>query len=151
MNNIVDGVLKVRGKWQDIKTFILNEVKIGNNNQCITEADTLCYFNISDNKLSIKPYKNSWLFINNKDNIYFNCIEIMNNGFGEQDYGVIPLGNIKCNCIHPWKMDTSELEKYSKKYNIDFRIFAFCSDSNYKKEIIIEHGNVIKTNYIVFN
>lgn len=148
MANWCIGVLKVRGKIEDVERFLVNEiketywegVKCFKKNPIIDEDDGgLC---IS----SSKGLKGS-LYLNDSRRCFFTSeIGIYHEELDKESVKVFSLGNLEC----AWCVDTRCLIRHSKKYNLDFKIYAYERGMEYNFDFEVHSGKVIKSEEIEF-
>lgn len=139
-------ILKIRGKWSNIKSFILNEIKIIKPQQNIIMnietniKDKYTYCNIAENEIIVQtmPNTDTYIYLNNSKSQFFDYIEVLPNSFNNDDIVALPIGKLSSKC----KIDIDCLVTNSNNYNIDFRIFAFNKANENTHNIIIEHGNI---------
>ena len=146
MANFYDCILKIRGKWCNIRSFILNEIKIIKPQQNIIMnietyiKDEYTYCNFTNDKIIVQttPNTDTYIYLNNSKSQFFDYIEVLPNSFNNDDIVALPIGKLSSE----YKIDTDCLVTNSNNYNIDFRIFAFNKDDENTHNIIIENGNI---------
>lgn len=158
MPNWSEGKLKIRGKKEDILLFFKNGTSL------IDHKDGEMIEIIPD--VEIDDDFND-LFIKNlgkRESLY---IKETSRHFLKPDFSHIELYNIDengelsskqlakeyiivINFIAAWEIEVKILSEISKKYNIDFKIYAFESGLEFNQDIEIVKGNIIKNEKITF-
>lgn len=141
MPNWCEGVLKIRGNFDDVKKFLVEGItcvnlfgnetkdccKIEENNE-----DTL-WIRYSD----IPYIKNTErAFLNEKD------IEI----YCEKETGTFAF-----DFQQAWDVDAEQFAKISKKYNIDIKINAYEKGIEFERRVLIEKGKIIENEDIQYD
>lgn len=139
MPNWCNGTLKVRGKIEDLKRFVLEGLQPIN--ILGEKLEPLKLDNLGDCE-----YKGTcWIenthrgFVDNPD-IYF-C------DFEEDD-------NPKVICLESrfaWAIDAEQLQKTCIKYNVDMKIYAFECGMEFNQDIEIVNGEIVCDEKINFN
>lgn len=154
MPNICEGILKIRGKWENIKEFLVNEiVEVQTYDLPYTEKgterppvikDEYGSFSISTNmKYNILYFKNSsreWF------GKYCGSSRIEFYHDSEEEYCTVCVDYYSA-----WQVPEETLLRNSQKYSIDFRIYAFERGMQFNQEVIIADGEVVKNEIIRFS
>ena len=137
MPNWCRGTLRVRGKVEDLRRFVL---------EGLTPVD---YFGNLREKLQFNNYDEceceGRCHIENTHRGFVNNLRV-DLAYDEKDITVIPL-----DCEFAWDISATELQQTCIKYNVDMRIYAFERGMQFNRDIEIIDGQVIKDNDITFD
>lgn len=138
MPNWCEGILKVRGKKENLKKFLKNNIKnvnlIGEEktiNIIEEEYEDFIYFNPKHSSLYLKDtsrgfiepiYNEVYFYKTDKKNIFIVLLEY------KQAWGII----------------SKELQNISNKFNIDIKIHGFEKGMEFEQDIEIINGKIIK-------
>ncbi len=138
MPNWCVGTLKVRGKIEDLKRFVLEglqpvdflgeqrpPLKLDKYGYC--EYDDSCWIENTHRGFAYDLY------------IYFDDEE-------EDEPQVIGL-----NSKFAWGIDAKQLQETCKKYNVDMKIYAFERGMEFNQDIEIVNGEIVKDDKITFD
>lgn len=146
MPNWCEGKLKIRGKKENILDFFKNGISLidykeGESIEIVPDIEM-----------------NDELFIKNLGKISTIYIKETRRHFLKPDFAYIDTYNIgkkeSIIVMHfkaAWGIATESLAEISKKYNIDFKIYAFEMGSEFNQDIEIVKGNIIKNEEITFD
>ena len=143
MPNWCEGILKIRGKKENIIKFIEEGLEnVGLMGETINEKKILDeqedYLQIKeDNTLHIKNTRRAF--------VYDKYGEIFLYKIKKKDICVICL-----DFKQAWDIDTEPLAEISVKFNVDFKIFAFESGMQFNRDIEIIQGEIIKDEVIEY-
>lgn len=158
MPNWSEGVLKIRGTKEQIENFIRNGIayedyrfeigtdKQGNRGLVERSVPRGCPVEISEDAITVKNTMDLYIkntrrmFVNSKDiyevfrkskekNKFIICIDV------RQAWGTIP----------------ENLQELSKKYGVDFKIFATEEGMEFCQDIEIVNGEIVTNNDITFD
>lgn len=155
MPNWCEGKLKIRGKKEDILLFFKNGTSlIDHKDGEIIEISPDIEI---DDELFIKNLgKNESLYIKGTSRHFlktdFPHIEIYNID-ENRELSSKKLAKeiiVIMDFASAWKIEVKTLSEISKKYNIDFKIYAFEMSLEFNQDIEIVKGNIIKNEKIVF-
>lgn len=142
MPNWCEGYLKIRGKKEDIVNFVENEISLLKSKDIFSEPEYLEIKMIKDlyeyrfeHKNSFKEYlrlKNARRFFVESEEISFYYYE------DEVCYLTLKIKQA-------WCIDVQELlVEHSKKYHIDFNIYASESGMEFEQYITVVNGELVK-------
>ena len=143
MPNWCEGYLKIRGKREDLINFIENEIliveltdkKMNAKNVKMHTNKVWYSFSIKDNKNTVLYFKDSnRCFI---DQYKISFFEFLN----DEKY---PIRYLTLNIRKAWDIDEKVFKSYSKKYHLDFNIFASESGMKFERYITITDGKIVK-------
>lgn len=158
MPNWSEGVLKVRGTKEQIENFIRNGIayedykfefgtdKQGNRGLVEKSVPRDCPIEIGEDEITVKNTMDLYIkdtrrmFVNSKD-IY----AYFRNSKEENKYII---------CIdfrQAWAVQASSLQAISKKYGVDFKVFATEQGMEFCQDIEIVNGEIITDNDITFD
>ncbi|NFA37362.1 hypothetical protein [Clostridium botulinum] len=149
MPNWCTGELKVRGKYKDIKNFLINEIKELRgflNSEVVNPI-------IEEDELELEIKKSekgqSQFYLNgSRRGFIYSPIEVYKDNVEDgQSIITTNLGDLEC----AWGTDTDILIKHSREYNIDFKIYAYERGMEFNIDFEVHKGNVIKNDEIKFN
>lgn len=145
MPNWCVGDLKVRGKKEDIVNFIKKELFVLGGSIFDREYKEP---EVIVDKCSIEvPNSNDGLWFRNLNRTRFSqSIDLY---FDEDDGEILTLnlGEIQS----AWGTDTKGLTKISKKYNLDFKIYAYEKGMQFNIDYEVHKGEVIKNDEITYD
>lgn len=148
MPNWCKGDLKVRGKKENIKKFLLEGIQPISKG--LFNPETVETEIIWDDELefTIKSETRTFYINGTRRNfIRSEIIETYINEWEENEERVIVLENYEA----AWAIDTDELAEISKKFNIDFKILGFEKGMRFNHDIEIVKGEIIKDKEIIFS
>ena len=145
MPNWCTGDLKVRGKKEDIVKFLKKELFVlGGNilNREYKEPEVV----VGEYSIEV-PSSNDGLWFRNLNRTGFN--QPIDLYFDEDDGEILTLnlGEIQS----AWGTDTKGLTKISKKYNLDFKIYAYEKGMQFNIDYEVHKGEVIKNDEITYD
>ena len=139
MPNWCSGFMKIRGKKQDILDFFKNEVAIFTYENFFSRTTSEAVFEEKYDEYTIKILKNQECYLRNSRRFFFEDKKIT-----FEDYG-LELCYINLEIQQAWCIDVNELlTSNSKKYNLDFNIFASECGMQFEQYITIVDGKVIR-------
>ena len=130
MANWAEGTLKLRGRRENIKSA-LKEMFIGSDITISEEMDDQALI------LTLTSI-NSYFYINNTKRAFIdkNKIEVLL----EEDFEIIEIDDFK----QAWRVIPKNYQEFSKKYNVDIKIFVFEQGLQFTQEIEIVDGQITK-------
>lgn len=130
MPNWAEGTLKLRGRRENIKSA-LKEMFIGSDVTISEEMDDQALI------LTLTSI-NSYFYINNTKRAFIdkNKIEVLL----EEDFEIIEIDDFK----QAWRVIPKNYQEFSKKYNVDIKIFVFEQGLQFTQEIEIVDGQITK-------
>lgn len=130
MPNWAEGTLKLRGRRENIKSA-LKEMFIGSDITISEEMDDQALI------LTLTSI-NSYFYINNTKRAFIdkNKIEVLL----EEDFEIIEIDDFK----QAWRVIPKNYQEFSKKYNVDIKIFVFEQGLQFTQEIEIVDGQITK-------
>lgn len=130
MPNWAEGTLKLRGRSENIKSA-LKEMFIGSDVTISEEMDDQALI------LTLTSI-DSYFYINNTKRAFIdkNKIEVLL----EEDFEIIEIDDFK----QAWRVIPKNYQEFSKKYNVDIKIFVFEQGLQFTQEIEIVDGQITK-------
>ena len=130
MANWAEGTLKLRGRRENIKSA-LKEMFIGSDITISEEMDDQALI------LTLSSI-DSYFYINNTKRAFIdkNKIEVLL----EEDFEIIEIDDFK----QAWRVIPKNYQEFSKKYNVDIKIFVFEQGLQFTQEIEIVDGQITK-------
>lgn len=130
MPNWAEGTLELRGRRENIKSA-LKEMFIGSDITISEEMDDQALI------LTLTSI-NSYFYINNTKRAFIdkNKIEVLL----EEDFEIIEIDDFK----QAWRVIPKNYQEFSKKYNVDIKIFVFEQGLQFTQEIEIVDGQITK-------
>lgn len=130
MPNWAEGTLKLRGRRENIKSA-LKKMFIGSDITISEEMDDQALI------LTLTSI-NSYFYINNTKRAFIdkNKIEVLL----EEDFEIIEIDDFK----QAWRVIPKNYQEFSKKYNVDIKIFVFEQGLQFTQEIEIVDGQITK-------
>lgn len=148
MPNWCSGWMKIRGKKQDILDFFKNEVAIFTYDIAYSRTTSEAVFENDEKNWQyiLKLTKNQDLYLRNSRRFFFLDKEItFYNNEQENCY-------LNLEIQQAWHIDVGELlTSHSKKYNIDFNIYASECGMEFEQYITIVDGKVIRNDAIEYD
>ena len=148
MPNWCSGWMKIRGRKQDILDFFKNEVAIFTYEKVFNRTTSEAVFENDEYKFaySLKKLKNQEWYLRNSYRFFFEDKEI----YFEDDEQEIFYLNLEIK--QAWCIDVNELLiSHSKKYNLDFNIYASECGMEFEQYITIIDGKVIRDDVIEYD
>ena len=146
MPNWCSGWMKIRGKKQDILDFFKNEVAICTYDKTYSLTTSEAIFENDEYEYILKQEKNQKLYLRNSRRFFFLDKEIT---FYNNEPEICYL-NLEIQ--QAWYIDVKELlTSHSKKYNIDFNIYASERGMEFEQYITIVDGKVIRYDEIEYD
>lgn len=148
MPNWCSGFMKIRGRKQDILDFFKNEVAIFTYENFFRRTTSEAVFENDEYKFaySLKKAKNQEWYLRNSHRFFFEDKEI----YFEDDEQEIFYLNLEIK--QAWCIDVNELLiSHSKKYNLDFNIYASECGMEFEQYITIIDGKVIRDDVIEYD
>lgn len=148
MPNWCSGFMKIRGRKQDILDFFKNEVAIFTYEKFFSRTTSEAVFENDEYKFaySLKKAKNQEWYLRNSHRFFFEDKEI----YFEDDEQEIFYLNLEIK--QAWCIDVNELLiSHSKKYNLDFNIYASECGMEFEQYITIIDGKVIRDDVIEYD
>lgn len=146
MANWCSGWMKIRGKKQDILDFFKNEVAIVTVTENYTQTISEAVFEKNYNEYIIKKMKNQTVYLRNSYRFFFEDNELV-----FYDYGGY-YSYINLEIMQAWAINVTELLiSHSKKYNLDFNIYASERGMEFEQYITIVDGKVIRDDVIEYD
>lgn len=148
MPNWCSGWMKIRGKKQDILDFFKNEVAIFTYEKVFNRTTSEAIFENDEYKFaySLKKAKNQEWYLRNSYRFFFEDKEIY---FEDNEQEIFYL-NLEIK--QAWCIDVNELLiGHSKKYNLDFNIYASECGMEFEQYITIVDGKVIRNDAIEYD
>lgn len=148
MPNWCSGWMKIRGRKQDILDFFKNEVAIFTYDKNYSRITSEAIFEDDEKNLQyiLKQAINQDLYLRNSRRFFFLDKEItFYNNEQENCY-------LNLEIQQAWYIDVGELlTSHSKKYNIDFNIYASECGMEFEQYITIVDGKVIRNDAIEYD
>lgn len=147
MPNWCEGYLKIRGKKKDLINFIENEIVLIKQESIISEPQYIdikmededlckCFFKYNKSYNEFLYLKNTRRFFVESDGILFYY-----NSYEDEDEIYYLTLDIK----QAWNIDIQTLlVEHSKKYSLDFNVFASESGMEFEQYITIVDGKLLK-------
>lgn len=138
MPNWCEGTLKIRGKQKDVKRFVLEGLR------------PVDFFGNEKEPLNLDKYNN--VYSNDSCYIEGTCrgfVEDLDVYFDDEEDE-----NIICKALEAkfaWGIEVETLVETSKKYGVDFKIYAFERGMEFNQDIEIIAGEIVKDEEIKFN
>ena len=148
MPNWCSGFMKIRGKKQDILDFFKNEVVIITCGKFFSQTTSEAVFKNDEYEFaySLKKEKNQKWYLRNSYRFFFEDKEI----YFEDDEQEIFYLNLEIQ--QAWGIDVNALLTiHSKKYNLDFNIYASERGMQFERYITIIDGKVIRDDVIEYD
>ena len=148
MPNWCSGFMKIRGRKQDILAFFKNEVAIFTYEKTFNRTTSEAVFENDEYKFaySLKKAKNQEWYLRNSYRFFFEDKEI----YFEDDEQEIFYLNLEIK--QAWCIDVNELLiSHSKKYNIDFNIYASECGMEFEQYVTIVDGKVTRDDTIEYD
>lgn len=146
MPNWCSGFMKIRGRKQDILDFFKNEVAICTYDKTYSLTTSEAVFENDEYEYILKQEKNQKLYLRNSRRFFF------------LDKEITFYNNEQANCYlnleiqQAWHIDVGELlTSHSKKYNLDFNIYASECGMEFEQYITIVDGTVIRNEAIGYD
>ena len=147
MPNWCRGTLKVRGKKENILKFLQEGLEVCGyfsgyveGEKPKVEVDKYGDFRISCDK----DARSYWIVGTHRN--FIECLNFEPMGYGKDGIYTIIVEHF---CA-AWGIDAEALAEISKKYHIDFRIYAFERGMEFNQEIEILNGNITMDKEIKF-
>lgn len=148
MPNWCEGYLKIRGKKEDIVNFVENEIRLVKTENIFSEPDYLEIKMIDDlgeYRFNYKKSFREFLHLKNTRRFFVESEEISFYHF--EDEVVYLTLEIK----QAWCIDIQELlVEHSKKYHVDFNIYASESGMEFEQYITVVNGELVKNEEKVY-
>lgn len=146
MPNWCSGWMKIRGKKQDILDFFKNEVAIFTYENTFNRTTSEAVFEENYDEYTIKILKNQECYLRNSRRFFFEDKKIT-----FEDYH-LKLCYINLEIKQAWVIDINELLiSHSKKYNLDFNIYASERGMEFEQYNTIVDGKVIRDDTIKYD
>ncbi|MDX1769930.1 MAG: hypothetical protein R3328_00245 [Planococcaceae bacterium] len=143
MPNWCEGILKVRGTKEEVKSFLLGALQPipdGIFEPVPVEKE------VSEDEWELNlSAKNGFHVKGSRRNFIENSIEFYFDTEGE--IKVCAIDGYKA----AWDIDVEALVNNSKEYNVDLKIYAFERGQEFNRDIEIHKGSIIKNNEITFD
>ena len=142
MPNWCEGYLKIRGKKEDIVNFVENEISLLKSKDIFSEPEYL----------EIKMIKGSYEYRFEHKNSYKEYLRLKNarRFFVESEeisfyYHKDEVCYLTLEIKQAWYIDVQELlMEHSKKYHVDFNIYASESGMKFEQYITVINGELVK-------
>ena len=142
MPNWCEGYLKIRGKKEDIVNFVENEIKLLKLKSIILEPEYVDIKMIDDLGEYSFNYKKSFrefLYLKNTRRFFVESEEISFYHFEDE------VCYLTLEVKQAWYIDVQELlVEHSKKYHVDFNIYASEKGMEFEQYITVVEGKLIK-------
>ena len=142
MPNWCEGYLKIRGKKEDIGNFVENEIRLVKLKSIISEPEYLEIKMIKDSYEYRFEHKNSfkeYLRLKNARRFFVESEEI--SFYYHED----EVCHLTLEIKQAWYIDVQELlVEHSKKYHVDFNIYASERGMEFEQYITVVEGKLIK-------
>lgn len=144
MPNWCEGSLKIRGKFEDVKKFLKEELRVYDVENLNGE--------VIENAIKIMSDSEDSFWISFKKNAYINGTK---RGFViAQDVSFLNYGD-KIVCVldfrEAWGINPEPYLELAKKHDVDIRLYGFEKGMQFNQEVIIENGEIIKDEGIEFD
>lgn len=145
MPNYCRGQLRIRGKFENIIQFIENEVRTYDYSKGEEPVVDLSRRKIHryDDEFSLW-IENGCAYV---EETHRNFID---DGIYETEKREDGTAVLVVNLFAAWNIKTEPYEVFSKKYDIEFRIYAFESGMQFNRDIWIDGGHAVKNETIKF-
>lgn len=142
MPNWCEGYLKIRGKKEDIVNFVENEIKLLKLKSIILEPEYVDIKMIDDLGEYSFNYKKSFrefLYLKNTRRFFVESEEISFYYFEDE------VCHLTLEIKQAWAIDIQKLlVGHSKKYHVDFNIYASESGMEFEQYITVINGELVK-------
>ena len=142
MPNWCEGYLKIRGKKENLKNFIENEIRLVKLKSIISEPEYIDIKMIKDSYEYRFEHKNSfkeYLHLKNARRFFVESEEI--SFYYHED----EVCHLTLEIKQAWYIDVQELlVEHSKKYHVDFNIYASESGMEFEQYITVINGELVK-------
>lgn len=155
MPNWCEGTLKVRGKIENIKRWVKENLKCYEHKYITTNSGKVEYQSIEIENAIIDEFPDI-------DEEY--CLNITHLAYIKSsrrhfiqpnEYWCISDDNdiaiLELNFQSAWQIDEEPFISMSKAYNVDFRFFGFEKGNQFNQEVLINNGKLIKNVDIEFD
>lgn len=142
MPNWCEGYLKIRGKKEDIVNFVENEIRLVKTKDIFSEPEYL-EIKMIDNSYEYRfEHKNSfkeYLRLKNARRFFVESEEISFYYFEDK------ICHLTLEIKQAWAIDIHELlVEHSKKYHVDFNIYASERGMEFEQYITVVNGELVK-------
>lgn len=142
MPNWCEGELKIRGKADNLKKFVLNGLIPVN---CFGQKlEKLKVKNVSESLEKVESESNCW--IEGTYRGFVEKFELWLDGLDDEYNNILFF-----NSLFAWDVNANELLEIAKKYNVDIKIFAFERGMQFNRDIEIVNGKIIKDDEIKYD
>ena len=142
MPNWCEGYLKIRGKKENLKNFIENEIRLVKLKSIISEPEYIDIKMIDDSIECNFKYNKSYsefLHLKNSRRFFVESEEISFYYYKDE------VCYLTLEIKQAWAIDIQELlVEHSKKYHVDFNIYASESGMEFEQYITVVEGELIK-------
>ena len=142
MPNWCEGYLKIRGKKEDIVNFVENEIRLIKSKDIFSEPEYLEIKMIKDSYEYRFEHKNSfkeYLRLKNARRFFVESKEI--SFYYHED----EVCHLTLEIKQAWYIDVQELlVEHSKKYHVDFNIYASERGMEFEQYITVINGELVK-------
>ena len=153
MPNWSEGVLKIRGAKEDIENFIRNGIdyndyhyKLENGELTMIPKPRECPIEIDEDEISVKNTMD--LYIKGTRRMFVNSKDIYAYFRKNKDRSKFII------CIdvrQAWSILPENLQELSKKWKVDFKIFATEQGMEFCQDVEVVNGKIIASNEITFD
>lgn len=154
MPNWAEGVIKLRGKREDIKKFLKNGLEVENKGAMLAvilgikdyEKEVI---EITEDEYAMQLKTKGDLLIKGtrESAIKGNITWLMDDDVTEDEEEILHIEDFK----QAWGVSAEQFARISQEYNIDIKIFAYESGMEFNQEIEIIKGEIIKDIKIEFD
>lgn len=140
MPNWCEGVLRIKGKWENLIKFLTEGLEpiggSGSPDDIFINEQGDDYLSISIKNAHIKYTRRGFI-----EPVYTDIIRRK-----ESDYDVVCL-----DAKFAWTVRAEQLADISKTFHVDFRIYAFEQGGQFNRDIEVIDGNITKDREVFFD
>ena len=149
MPNWCEGYLKIRGKKENIVNFIENEIKLLKLKSIILEpeyVDIKMIDNLGEYSFNYKKSYREYLYLKGTRRFFVESEEISFYHFEDE------VCHLTLEIKQAWAIDIQELlVKHSKKYHVDFNIYASEKGMEFEQYITVVDGELVRNEEKVYD
>lgn len=141
MPNWCEGVLKIRGNFNDVKNFLIEGITCVN----LFGKETKDCYKIEENTEEILSLRYLDIpYIKNTRRAFLLDKEI-------ELWCGKKTGTFALNFRQAWNVEAEQFAEISKKYNIDIKINAYEKNMEFERRVLIEKGKIIENEDIQYD
>ena len=142
MPNWCEGYLKIRGKKEDIVNFVENEIRLLKSKDIFSELEYLeikMKDNLGEYSFNYKKSFREYLHLKNTRRFFVESEEISFYYYEDE------ICHLTLEIKQAWAIDIQELlVEHSKKYHVDFNIYASEMGMEFEQYITVVNGELVK-------